>query len=644
MASEVVITQQKCANTLTCVKRGTFACPRCYIVMYCSGTCQEKNWNHHVEACHVVILTASFERENRLPIWAPQTIYADLMRKHRNAEPKTAPQIGPPNRRESLEANPRGGQYELFGSYPAIDVLRLPENEGINRKAPLNVLFVEPTDLRDLIKTVVDLPENTSTPINFFVTDCTTERTIRHLILLLMALSSQNPDITAECAIPFWYTPFVPKWCLPAIRELIGPFLQDCGPKNQEEVANLESGILREWSFGCASLTAVLTDHKQEERANLDHYEKTMMSIPPAWRPVRSYYLPSTQVAPFQNHHALANWLLCYNPTLFYSSFWPLKRDADPLRGWTLTEICNHNGTRDAVHDIYGKMFYYVRDLFKRFILKLRTSNITFRVLPYSGQQIPQNICQSFDRIETATLADEDRAGIRAVVNTLSDLLKPTVRNPHATMITLHPGVFDKIQNAIPCPKCDPHRAVHIKQAVDLTTEEKALLDAYLPLWDADPVHWIFTASGWQRREARWLFRDPKLAWDLYKDIYNFQDVAKGARVKMREAHQVVNEWTLRFKHANSLDGHGQPTPEAKWDFDSLFSKQQTAGYRYVEWQRLSRMESRKPRREQKTRTLEIHRKHHEFLSNDDLAELEKKGSQLERWMGKDNCENWTPY
>lgn len=100
-----------------------------------------------------------------------------------------------------------------------------------------------------------------SAPLNVFITDGTTARTTRHLMLLLMALSSENPDITAECAVPFWYAPFVPKWCFPAIRELIGPLIQDCDPKNQEEGESLETGIRRNWSFEKSSLETVMTGH-----------------------------------------------------------------------------------------------------------------------------------------------------------------------------------------------------------------------------------------------------------------------------------------------------------------------------------------------------------------------------------------------
>lgn len=100
------------------------------------------NWIFHRTECLEKMDTAVFELERRLPIWAPHTLHADLTKRHRGAKPQDIPQIGPPKRREFLEDNPQIGQFELFGSYPAIDVMRLVANEGIERNDPIDVLYV----------------------------------------------------------------------------------------------------------------------------------------------------------------------------------------------------------------------------------------------------------------------------------------------------------------------------------------------------------------------------------------------------------------------------------------------------------------------------------------------------------------------
>lgn len=100
------------------------------------------NWHTHHATCHVVSTTAVFELQHRLPIWAPPTLYTDLVRKHLHAESQNAPQIGPSDSRPIRESHPQNGQFEFFGGYPAIDVLRLATNEGMERQDPLDILFV----------------------------------------------------------------------------------------------------------------------------------------------------------------------------------------------------------------------------------------------------------------------------------------------------------------------------------------------------------------------------------------------------------------------------------------------------------------------------------------------------------------------
>ncbi|KAI0877726.1 hypothetical protein GGS24DRAFT_510589 [Hypoxylon argillaceum] len=648
MASEVVITHQICANSLVCDNPGNKACSGCHIVVYCSKVCQSMDWPIHRTRCHSVVTKATFEKEGRLPVWARRTLYADLMRKHYNIAAQYSPQIGPSNFRPLLEKKNKIGHFGLFGCYPAIDVLQLARNEGVERTEPIDILFTEPDDLRDVIKTILDLPNNMTAPINVFITDDNAAKTTRNLLLLLMALSSRNPRITAECAVHFWYSRFIPKWCKPAIQELLGSFIADCEPKDQEEKNTLKLiGMKRRWDFGSASLDVVLTPDKQGESANVDNYEEVLLSSPPQWRTVKGRYIPSAQVTAFQSHFSPSNWPLDLNPGLFYIGFSSLEPDVDPLRGWDLATINNFCDMKGACNDIYGKMFYYVRELFRRFIVKLRTLVISFYVLPYKGIRVPREISQQFDRIETGRLADSEETGIRRVVEVLSPLLKDPKVNPHATMITFHPVVFEKIRNAFPCPKCDPDRAARVKAAVDLTPEERSLLDAYLPLEASDTaqVNWIFTMAGWHRRQARWLFRDPAQAWALYREVHEFADVAHGARVAAKAAHTVVPEWILRLEGGAGarLGPDGFPTPEARWDFDALLARRQTAGYRYVEWRRLG--EKSMARRGKRGKEAERrHDKSHEKLTDAERAALRAKGAQLERWMGRDNCANWTPY
>ncbi|KAI2641124.1 hypothetical protein GGS21DRAFT_537606 [Xylaria nigripes] len=682
MAPEVPITQPKCANGGRCEKPAIHPCRDCYLVAYCSSRCKNRHKSIHNKKCKKVLQEAQFERECRLPTWAPQTLHEDLMKRYNGAAFTPSPPIDDENVQHAIHEDKKERcQFDLFGDHPAIDVLRLEENEGVDRKEPIDLLFVEPTDLRDVIKTIVDLPLTFSAPLRVVITDVVSARTARNLILLLMAISSSDPEATAECAVHLWYGPFIPDWCIPAIREDINPYLYGDGPEEADDeddfMSELRTGTYRTWSFHRSSLKALLTHHvwtaakailhpcspcigvegayrareiaaQELADTNKDLNEKTVLNFPQMWRTAKQQYMAFSQLAPFEDHLGDDPSSYDWNPSLFHDEFWPLKPDVEPLRGWELAEINQYRGSLEADNDIYGKMFYTVRQLFKSFILRLRVIPVEFEVHPFSGYLVPKYIEGQFDRIETSNLADEDQVGACEVVEKFSPLLKDPSVNPHATLITFHPGVFDKIRNAFPCPTCDPARAHRVKVAVDLKDDERELLDMYLPQKEADPVKWVTTLVGWQRRDARWLFRDPAYAWELYKDIFGFGWAERQAQVALKPTNTVVEEWVFCLKYAGQLDDQGQLEHYAEWEFDTIMALNRTTGYRYAEWQKLSEEYGEegdgKPKKRKKRKRVEKHELHHEYLNDDTLADLKEQGLELETWMGVDNCENWTPY
>ncbi|KAI0109125.1 hypothetical protein GGR51DRAFT_570002 [Nemania sp. FL0031] len=644
--------QQYCANYL-CNNIGRAPCPVCYLVVYCSNTCQSLDGGSHATKCHQTVLTkAEFEAKGRLPIWAPPNLYPELVKKHLSGAPQYYPQIGPKKSgRVRLEDKPIN-RFPMFGRYPAIDVLKLANNEGIERKEPLDILFVEPDDLRDVIKTIVDLPDAASCPINVYITDDNPTRTARNFLLILMAACSTDAGITAECAVHFWYNHFFPAWCPSALHYLVGDMVATCVPKNQEEVELMaNTDYTRQFLPDAASVEVTMNTQVWEaelgESGNLDHDEMDKLRLPKGWRTSRRQYQLLTQLAPFNSHPE--NWPRVPNPGLIYDKFWPTETDVDPLRGWDLATIDQYNTVMiGAAYDIYGKMFYYVRDLFKQFILKVRAINITFSIMPFAGCKLPYEIDQTFDRIETGVLADPNLVGPSALLDNLSHMLKPETANPHAALITLFPEVFDRIQSVFPCPTCDPNRAQRIARAINLKPEEIRVLDTHLPE-RKDPVNWIFTATGWQRRDARWLLRDPADAWELYEEIFDLKAIGEKSKLVMRDTNTIVDQWVLRPKHAHQFDLWGMLTVQARMDFEYAMATGQFGGYRYVEWRVLKAWEQRplvvEMKKAQKgERELPKHDPSHENLSEKDREKLKKAGERLETWMGEDNCRNWTPF
>ncbi|KAI8624005.1 hypothetical protein F5Y19DRAFT_491805 [Xylariaceae sp. FL1651] len=660
MASQVIITKPTCANQASCNSRGSFVCASCRLVLYCSKTCQKAHWPQHKRSCKVLFTTATFETEYRLPSWAPHKLYADLVEKHVGTNSYSVPSVGPPGYKFNPSDVSHGDVSHTlpYGNFPAIDILRLDANEGAYTKKPVDVLFAQSRDLRNAIKTIVDLPENFSAPLRFVISHEDRLYTLRNIILLLMALSSNDPDATAECAVHFWYSPYLPQWCIPAMKDWIGTLVSDGAARGLAGTSLLEN----HWSFGSASLKAKLVrdDWKfikniihtsgysdsrfaggialsRGKNGYLDYAQRSMLSFPLAWRSGKIRYNATGRVAPFgHDFTGTANLPMRENPTFLY---FPLS---DPLQGWDVAEVNKNKDIGAAVDDIYGKLFYYVRDLFKKFIVRLRTLTISFEIFPYSSRELPKKLGGRFDRIETSDLAGIAKLGVYRVLRIFSPLLKPPSVNPHASILTLHRNVFTTVRDAWPCPLCDIDLPERIKRAVELTAGEKALLDMYLPLKDTHPVNWIFTSVGWQRRDAKWLFRDPEPAWELYKEIYDFESAAKAAKVTLKP-NSIVSEWPFRSKLVVQLDDNGRPTPTAQMEFEIALAAGHTSGDRYVEWRKLTTLEKKKTAKSNHMSTRN-HEEHELSLDGNQLMEMWEWVLESDHCSRMTTCKDWTPY
>lgn len=115
--------------------------------------------------------------------------------------------------------------------------------------------------------------------------------------------------------------------------------------------------------------------------------------------------------------------------------------DAIPLNGWSVPAV-QASGKRHGVNpnDIYGCLFFHVKDEFKNFARRLRDYDITIHITAYDARTISKNISldefkpfgkNCFDRIETSNIADT--MGIPRVLEDWGPLLNK--RNKHATLL-----------------------------------------------------------------------------------------------------------------------------------------------------------------------------------------------------------------
>jgi hypothetical protein len=120
-----------------------------------------------------------------------------------------------------------GGQYYLWGNVPALDVLNLKENEGVNDvERDFHLLFAASGDLRNVIKSIVGLPIGYKGQCTVAINDKAFTIVARNVILLLVALQFE-PETAVPIMIHLWYSALLPARMLKMLQQFILPYVDD---------------------------------------------------------------------------------------------------------------------------------------------------------------------------------------------------------------------------------------------------------------------------------------------------------------------------------------------------------------------------------------------------------------------------------
>jgi hypothetical protein len=75
-----------------------------------------------------------------------------------------------------------------------------------------------------------------------------------------------------------------------------------------------------------------------------------------------------------------------------------LRVTSDPLEGWPIHEVLKNKLA--PKHDVYGKLFYFVRDMLEKFIIRLTSLEIEIEVHGCKAEDLANRLAgQQFDRI-----------------------------------------------------------------------------------------------------------------------------------------------------------------------------------------------------------------------------------------------------
>ncbi|KAI2768200.1 hypothetical protein F4815DRAFT_498186 [Daldinia loculata] len=549
-----------CANNqgvaIPCKSTGSLACKNCLLVPYCSKRCQAAHWPIHRKDCKSINnWQPSWVKERRVPAF-----------------------IGNSSAQVSYGSN----KY-LWGNVPAIDVIQLQHNEGVNFKNPLNLLFPASGDMRNVILSIVNL-HSYSGPLSIVLNDREMDIVARNAIFLLIFLVEDDPIIAAEHVLHIWYSALITEPCQSLLQDKLRPMVKSVCDKIMDKPGS--SLLAKTWLFGNASLRLVLSrdkwfsflsyfdvpqgltkDTAQRVRQavmlapeRVDYVHRVMCLKTPPQRLGMFKFRSDGILLPFS--HTREEFTVP-NPTLFHSTYeWPMMDNADPTSGWSLKAFLEFN-IGPTKNDTYGKLYHYLRQLFVEFHRRLRAFSVKFELLQADARSLQLGE-KRFDRIDVGNIADLCYLGIGETLKTFGPLLQPTTINEHATLITL-------FINAVP-------EMIMMKERMmlppDNMTEQIEKVFQYMPELKQP------TATNMTKTlMAMNLVQDVDGNFDIYTFLHAFHCAALRSGLRMKDTHTIIERWPMRISQ--------ELTEQAKEYFALLLSSSHNGQERYVEWSRI---------------------------------------------------------
>ncbi|KAF1998521.1 hypothetical protein P154DRAFT_495217 [Amniculicola lignicola CBS 123094] len=553
-----------------CHKAAGLACGSCKLVQYCSKECQKAHWREHKVQCKSPLMQPKY-----VPAWVregrtPRFIDND------------APFVS------------FGQRRFLWGNVPALDIMKMKDNEGLKDLGrDISLLFAASGDCRNVIKTIISLPEGYTGRCTAVLNDRDFAVVARNVILLLSALHF-DPGVSAPVMIHLWYSALIPAIMLETLQREILPYIEDVCAKVkgksaksiQAKTFNFSNGSLRlllkkeQW-FQLASFFKVPKGLTCESAAKLrvqttlnpdrkDHLDRALYTRPPGQRKGCWKFRAEGILLPFG---CSTKEFDMPNPTLFQElGEWPMTDSADPLNGWLHAEYMPHATIAKA--DVYGSLFFFLRDLFLKFCNRVHKTSILFHLYNMDARELPEYLLpggRAFDRIEIANTCDRGYIGPEITLSTFAPLLQPKAQNPKATLLMLFLNATGEKENQLG----------NLYGTADLPRRMKRLLDLIGP--DTDIMTRIAMGDETVKNDPEFLrrsnlhnmFANFDELFDLFSKDVRMNDLAKANRVKTKRQHSLIEKWPYRVTKSTSRNC-----------FDIMCASSLSGWERYVEFER----------------------------------------------------------
>ncbi|KAH8096789.1 hypothetical protein BXZ70DRAFT_315700 [Cristinia sonorae] len=500
-------------------------------------TCQEQHWSSHKRDCKDSLLSPTW-----MPMWAAQDRKASFIRKHAGMD-----KLDDLARERVKYGQMRRG---IWSNTPAIDVLNLEKNEGTTTNRNLNLAFISPTSLADLIYTINRIPATYSGDLTILLDHNDSLSLTRNTLMLLVLGRTPDTLKAAEIVLHLWYSAFVQASHAAALMAVVLPLVEElkkpAGEVKIGERSTLQFGEQGPRKEGHSVFLATMIQHllsKYDFEKTQAEYQRVFLAparedflhrkyvdIEPSHRLAYDQFRRFGVLLPFGAPSAHFN-----QPNQFLFSpecEWYQDDGVDPFKSWDIKEVLDAGQAR-GVHraDIFGSLYFYVLSQLQSFAHRIQTSSsrIAFHCrlapdtrnnnLTYTG--LPRTT--RFDRISVSNLIDHNYAGLEAVLKTWGLLLN-TKGNTHATLV----GYF---KNWVAEEPRASHQSMSPEELAMLVKRKTVTAEISLAtvLTKADHKDTIFQA-----------IYDNSAPFVRYLNELNAARLASAAGLKLKQRHTIV--------------------------------------------------------------------------------------------------------
>ncbi|TCD70997.1 hypothetical protein EIP91_000495 [Steccherinum ochraceum] len=414
-----------------CTNGGTSSCSACRLVAYCSTKCQKEHWSQHKAECMDRIRSADWK-----PVWI--------------VEGRPPSFTGPPL--------PRVGRHHLWGNVPAYDILNIASNEQ-SFDQDFKICLPASGDLRNVILTINALPPDFDRQITIVVNDIDPYIVVRNMVLLSILGSSLDSADAANVALHSWYSACVPSEYLLVTAAIMADYTRSSPkPGRVKFTKNLGSRAVMECNVSDDTMllmscmfksTYTVEDASQElhrvffDRSRDDLHHRVYGRMEPSHRLAYLEYRRFGLVLPFGASSHLYN---MPNRLLFsLDGRWLQDDSVTPLQSWNLPDVVaggrKHGASRA---DLFGCLYFYLRDQLQSFAQRIKKFNITFHVSDFDASALAPKLSSGyfqdmgippsvrFDRVDVSNIVDVEYIGIPKVLDTWGPLLSSS---PSATLV-----------------------------------------------------------------------------------------------------------------------------------------------------------------------------------------------------------------